>query len=87
MVDVEQRLDMDTCRSPVAASFYFGDLISCYPVSRSKKVAGDMEENRGGKADRVKSIHHAAMTTDHTAPILGTQAALHGRHYQTAQKS
>ncbi len=50
-------------------------------ASGHEPIAREVEEDRRGEANRIHAIHHAAMTLDHGAPVLGAEAAFDsGQH-------
>jgi len=53
--------------------------------SAGEKIAGDVEENRCGEADRIHAVHHSAVAFDHVAPVLGAEATLDCRQRQPAE--
>src|ERR671923_1186797 len=47
----------------------------------------DVEKHRRGETDGIRAIQHATVPLDHHTPVLGAEAALHGRQRQPAQKT
>ena len=47
---------------------------------RCVKIADIVKEERGGKADRVDAVHHAAVALDQIAIVLHARIAFDGRH-------
>src|SRR4051812_11688209 len=57
------------------------------PRSGDEKEAHEVEEDRGGEAERIDAVEHASVPLDEAAEVLHAAVALDGRHREAAEES